>query len=252
MYKVSEVFKLTGVTVRMLHHYDKIGLLVPSEKTESGYRVYNEDDITRLYQILIFKELKFSLSDIKKILDDSNFDREKALINQRKMIENQKQRLENILNSIDETILSLKGDGIMSKNNFKVFNYEEVKKHEEKYAEETKNKYGKSDAYKESKEKTSNYTKNDWNNIMGEADDIYSRLADLMNRDISDSEVQGLVEEWRNHISKNFYNCTVDIFRGLALMYVADERFTKNIDKYKKGLAQFLSDAMNYYCDNNK
>lgn len=252
MYRVSEVSKLTGVSIRMLHHYDKIGLLIPSEKTESGYRIYSYDDIARLYQILIFKELDFSLSNIKKILDDTNFDREEALIEQRQMIEIQKKRLENILDSIDDTILNLRGEGIMSNKSFRAFSYEDVKKHEEKYADETKHKYGDSDAYKESRVKTSKYTKSDWDNIMTEADYLYTELSKLMDREVSDREVQKIVEDWRNHISKNFYNCTIEIFRGLALMYVADDRFTKNIDKYGKGLAQFLSDAMNVYCDNHK
>lgn len=86
---------------------------------------------------------------------------------------------------------------------------------------------------------------------MEEASGIYEELAKLREKDPSDNQVQDLVEQWRNHISANFYNCTIEIFRGLALMYVADERFTKNIDKYGEGLAQFMSDAMNIYCDNN-
>ena len=86
---------------------------------------------------------------------------------------------------------------------------------------------------------------------MGEASVIYEELAKLRDKDPSDKLVQDLVEQWRNHISTNFYNCTLEIFRGLALMYVAGERFTKNIDKYGEGLAQFMSDAMNIYCDNN-
>ena len=138
----------------------------------------------------------------------------------------------------------------MNKENFKAFDYEDIKKHEEKYKEETERKYGKTDAYKESKEKTSKYSKNDWENIMGEAESIYVELSKLMDKEPSDEQVQLLVEKWRNHITENFYNCTIEIFRGLALMYVADERFTKNIDKYGEGLAQFLSDAMNIYCDN--
>ena len=86
---------------------------------------------------------------------------------------------------------------------------------------------------------------------MVEASVIYEELANLMDKEPSDEKVQKLIEKWRNHISTNFYNCTIEIFRGLALMYVGDERFTKNIDKYKDGLAQFMSDAMNIYCDNN-
>ena len=251
MYKISEVARLSGVSVRMLHHYDNIGLLIPSDKNDKNYRLYSDEDVKKLYQILIFKELEFSLKEIKNILDDENFDREKALRLQRELIVEKRKRMDNILNSIDEVIDNLEGDKAMSNKDFKAFSYEEIKKHEEKYKEETEKRYGKSSAYKECNEKTSKYSKNDWENISKEADEIYKKLADLMDRQLEDIEVQDLVDQWRNHISKNYYNCTIDIFRGLALMYVADERFTKNIDKYKDGLAQFLSDAMNVYCDNH-
>lgn len=250
MYKINEVSKLTGVSIRMLHHYDKIRLLEPSKRTDSNYRMYNDDDIARLYQILLFKELEFPLQEIKQILDYKDFNRKEALKAQRNLIFKKKQRLERILESIDDTIENLGGE-TMSKDNFKAFGYEEVKKHQEKYKEETEKRYGNSDAYKESQEKTSKYSKNDWENIMEEASGIYEELAKLREKDLSDNQVQDLVEQWRNHISANFYNCTIEIFRGLDLMYVADERFTKNIDKYGEGLAQFMSDAMNIYCDNN-
>ena len=250
MYKINEVSKLTGVSIRMLHHYDKIRLLEPSKRTDSNYRMYNDDDIARLYQILLFKELEFPLQEIKQILDDKDFNREEVLKAQRNLIFEKKQRLERILESIDDTIKNL-GVETMSKNNFKVFDYEEVKKHQEKYKEETKKRYGKSDAYRESQGKTSKYSKNDWENIMQEAGAIYEELYKLMDKDPSDEKVQELIEKWRNHITTNFYNCTIEIFRGLALMYVGDERFTKNIDKYGEGLAKFMSDAMNIYCDNN-
>ena len=250
MYKINEVSKLTGVSIRMLHHYDKIGLLSPSKRNNSNYRIYNEDDIARLYQILIFKELEFPLQEIKQILDDKDFDKEQALKLQRNLIFEKKKRLERILESIDDTIENL-GGYVMSKNNFKAFDYEEVKKHQETYKEETEKRYGNSDAYKQSQEKTSKYSKSDWENITEEASVIYEELAKLMDQDPTDENVQELIEKWRNHISTNFYNCTIEIFRGLALMYVGDERFTKNIDKYGEGLAQFMSDAMNIYCDNN-
>lgn len=250
MYKINEVSKLTGVSIRMLHHYDKIKLLEPSKRTDSNYRMYNDDDIARLYQILLFKELEFPLQEIKQILDDKDFNREEALKVQRNLIFEKKKRLERILESIDDTIENLGGE-TMSKNNFKAFGYEDVKKHQEKYKEETEKRYGKSDAYRESQGKTSKYSKNDWENIMQEAGAIYEELYKLMDKDPSDEKVQELIEKWRNHITTNFYNCTIEIFRGLALMYVGDERFTKNIDKYGEGLAKFMSDAMNIYCDNN-
>ena len=107
MYKINEVSKLTGVSIRMLHHYDKIRLLEPSKRTDSNYRMYNDDDIARLYQILLFKELEFPLQEIKQILDDKDFNRKEALKAQRNLIFKKKQRLERILESIDDTIENL-------------------------------------------------------------------------------------------------------------------------------------------------
>src|SRR5699024_3726294 len=187
---------------------------------------------------------------IKRILDDKDFDKEEALRVQRNLIFEKKKRLERIIESIDDTIENLGGE-TMSKNNFKAFGYEDVKKHQEKYKEETEKRYGNSDAYKESQEKTSKYSKNDWENIMGEASVIYEELAKLMDKDPSDKQVQDLVEQWRNELSIKSYKCTIEIVRVLAIMYVGDERCTKNIHKYGEGLAQFMSDAMNIHCDNN-
>ncbi|MEG2983575.1 MAG: MerR family transcriptional regulator [Peptostreptococcaceae bacterium] len=252
MYKVNEVSKLSGISIRMLHHYDKIGILVPSKKTEKNYRLYSEEDIKRLYQILIFKELEFSLKDIKNILDDENFDREKALKLQRELIVKKKNRMEKIITSIDEVVDNMRGNERMSKKNFEGFNYDQIKSHKEKYDEETKKRYGDSNAYKEFKRKTASYVKGDWENISKEANHIYLQLSKLMDKDPGDKEVQKLVQNWRDHITNNFYDCKIEIFRGLSLMYVADERFAKNIDAYGEGLAQFLSDAMNIYCDKNK
>lgn len=249
MYKVNEVSKLSGVSIRMLHHYDEIGVLIPSRKTEKRYRLYSDEDIKRLYQILTLKELDFTLNDIKKILDDKTLDTKEVLKFQKELVLEKRNRLNNIIQSIDEQINDLGGNRNMSKKDFKVFDYENIKKHEERYKDETKKKYGDSDAYSECSKKTESYNKNDWKKISDEANKIYEELAQLMDKAPEDEEVQIVIEKWRNHISKNFYNCTIEIFRGLGIMYIADERFTKNIDKCKTGLAQFLSDGIKVYCD---
>ena len=251
LYKIKEVSTMAGVTVRTLHHYDAIDLLKPCYISDSGYRFYGNEELEKLHQILFFRELDFSLEEIKNILNSPEFDKGHCLGVHRQLLLEKRQRLDNIIASLDKTLLSLKGGKEMSKKEmFKPFDMKNIEEHKAKYAEETKERYGKTDAYKESQKKTSKYTKDQWENIMGEAGEIYSSLANLMDRDPSDKEVQGLVEQWRNHITKNFYHCTPEIFRGLALMYTADERFTENIDKYGKGLAKFLSDAMIIYCDN--
>lgn len=251
LYKIKEVSKLAGVTVRTLHHYDAIDLLKPCFVSDSGYRFYGDEELEKLQQILFFRELDFSLEEIKNILNSPNFDKAHCLSIHRQLLLEKRQRLDNIIASLDQTLSSLEGGKEMSKKEmFKPFDIKDIESHKAKYAKETEERYGNSDAYKESQRKTSKYDKADWENIMGEAGEIYSDLATLMDRKPADKEVQALVEKWRNHITKNFYNCTPEIFRGLALMYTADERFAENIDKYGEGLAQFLSDAMIIYCDN--
>lgn len=252
-YKVKEVADMAGVSVRTLHHYDQIGLLKPQSVTSAGYRLYTDSDLETLQQILFFKELDFNLQEIKEIIQDPSFDRACALRTHRELLIEKKNRLERIIQSVENTMEWIEGGITMNKKEmFNGFDMTEIDKHKEKYAEETRQKYGQSDAYKESEKKTSGYSKDDWARVMGRAGEIYERLASLMEKHPSDPQVQEVIGEWRQHITDSFYNCTPEIFRGLAEVYVCDERFTANIDKFKEGLAQFMSEAMIIYCDNLK
>lgn len=251
MYKVKEVEKLTGVTVRMLHHYDKIGLLKPSFINEAGYRFYNDENLEQLQQIMFFKELDFSLDEIKQITQSPNFDKKSALKSHKKLLLQRKIRLENLIKTIDNTLE--KGVNNMNNDeNFKAFDTNEIENYKNKYKQEVKAKYGHTDAYKEYEVKTSKYEKNNWQNIIEKGDEIFKKLAMLMDKSPSDVEVQNEIENWRNHISKNFYNCTVDILQSLGEMYINDSRFTENIDKHQNGLSNFINEAIKIYCKNNK
>ncbi|AVP64524.1 MerR family transcriptional regulator [Clostridium botulinum] len=252
-YKVKEVADMAGISVRMLHHYDKIGLLKPESINTAGYRLYSNKNLDRLQQILFFKELNFPLQEIKIILDSPNFNRKEALKTHRQLLLEKKIRLEKIIQSVDKTINCIEGGIKMDKKEvLGAFDMTKIEEHQKKYSKEVKEKYGNTSAYKESNEKTSKYTKEDWNNIMKDWDKIYKKLVNLMDRDPGHKEVQEAVHDFRNHISKNFYSCTPEIFRGLGDLYVNDERFTSNIDKYKVGLSKFLREAINVYCDNIK
>ena len=252
-YKIKEVADMVGVSVRTLHHYDKIGILKPESVTPAGYRLYNDGDLERLQQVLFFKELDFSLEEIKEILDNPDFDRKHALKTHRELLIEKKKRLDKIIKSVDKTIDSIEGGIDMNKKEmFEGFDMSEIEAHKEKYAEETKQKYGDSGAYKESMKKTSKYTKEDWARINASNERIYGKIVANMDKGIDNPEVQNAVDELRQEITNNFYNCTIEIFRGLGDLYVNDERFTANIDKHKQGLAKFLSEAMHYYCDNIK
>ncbi len=250
-YKVKEVADLAGVSVRTLHYYDEIGLLKPESVSPAGYRLYSERDLERLQQILFFTELGFSLSRTKSILERPDFDRKKALLSHKELLIEKKKRLERMIASVDKTLETLEGGAEMSKKEmFEAFDMSEIERNMEKYAEEAEQKYGGSKAYEESMKRAKSYTKEDWARIMHDADRIYKNLASLVGRDPADPEVQKAIGEWRQHISNNFYECTLEIFRGLGDLYVDDVRFTQNIDKYKPGLAAFMREAMHIYCDN--
>lgn len=249
-YKINEMAKLAGVSVRTLHHYDKIGLLKPKAVSESGYRFYSEIEIEKLQQILFFKELEFSLNDIKEIINSPDYDRKSVLKTHKKLLQEKRNRLNEVINTLEKTLNSMEGKNIMAKKEmFKGFDMTDVEKHKNEYAKEAKEKYGDSDAYKESEKKTSKYDKADWERITLEGNTIFKSIASNMDKDPNTEEVQKLVAKWRNHISKNFYNCTPEIFRGLTLTYEYDERFKNNIDQFGEGLTEYLCKAMNIYCD---
>ncbi|PTX64592.1 DNA-binding transcriptional MerR regulator [Melghirimyces profundicolus] len=248
-YQVKEVADLAGVSIRTLHHYDHIGLLKPSSFTEAGYRMYSDRDLERLQQILFFKELDFPLHQIKEILDDPKFDRKHALRMHRELLMKKKERLERIIETVDQTIQSMEGGIPMDKKKmFTSFSMKEIEEHQKKYSEEAKRRYGK-ERVEDVEKKTSRYSEEKWAAIMGRWKDIYERIAARMDRGPEDPEVQQTLEEYRQLITDNFYECTPEIFRGLGDLYVQDERFTRNIDRYGEGMARFLRDAMHVYCD---
>lgn len=251
-YKINEVAKIVGISVRTLHHYNNIGLLIPETVSESGYRFYGTNELIRLQQILFFKELDFTLTEIKEILDNSDFDREKALQSHKNLLLKKRNRIDQIIKTVEKTIMSIKGENKMATEEmFGGFDMKEIEEHKQKYADEVKQRWGNSQAYKESERKTKNYKKEDWARIKNEQEYIYKKFIDSMDKGFSSPDAQAAVKEWQQSITKNFYNCSNEILRGLGDMYVSDDRFTQNIDKYKPGLSLFLKNAFDYYCDNN-
>ncbi|GEL77576.1 MerR family transcriptional regulator [Tenuibacillus multivorans] len=251
MYQVKEVAELSGISVRTLHHYDKIGLLKPSKVAKNGYRYYDDDNLAQLQHILFFKELDFSLKQIKDIMTDNDFDERDTLMKHRELLEKKIHRLEKLIKTIDETFASMKEGGSMNqKKMFENFSMEDIENHKTKYAKETKEKYGHTDAYKQSQQRTANYTEEDWKSISEQSHEIYNRLASLMNHSPEEDEVQKAIGQWYQLINDNFYECSPEMFSGLGDMYVNDPRFTKNINQYGEGLAQFMRDAMHIFSNN--
>lgn len=240
--KIQEVADLTGTTVRTLRYYDEIGLLPPSRITPAGYRLYDEASLETLQQILFFRELDFPLENIRRIMDDPHYDRKQALAHQKELLCQKRDRLNGLIDLLERRI---KGETTMS---FEEFDMSQIEAHKQKYAQETQERWGGTDAYKESARKSARYGKDDWQRIGVESEAIMQGFAALRGQDPTCSEAQALCARWQQHISRNFYNCTKEILAGLGQMYVLDERFTQNLDQYGEGTAAFMAQALAAYC----
>lgn len=241
-FTVGELAKLTGITVRTLHHYDEIGLVQPSDRSRSGYRLYGDGDVLRLQQVLLYRELGLPLDEIAAVLDDPSYSRSKSLREHREVLVAKRARLDAMLAALDTALRLEEGKPMQPedvKTMFDGFDPDE-------YADEAKQRWGETDSYKESMRRTKTYGKAEWEVIRAEATSIYERFAELMREAAapSDARVRGVVEAHRAHIDRWFYPCSRDMHRGLGEMYVADPRFTANIDKLGPGLARFVRDAI--------
>lgn len=240
-FTVGELAKITGVTVRALHHYDDIGLVEPSQRSAAGYRLYGDDDVLRLQQVLLFRELGLPLDEIGAVLDDPAFDRARALREHRAALTTRRARLDAMIAALD-TALRLEEKPMTTADLTSLF---DGFSHDEHDAE-ARERWGDTDSYKESARRTKQYGKADWDKIRGEADAIYGELAALMRAHVAadDPRVAEQVEAHRAHIDRWFYPCSIEMQRALAEMYVADPRFTANLDKLGAGFARYLRDAI--------
>ena len=245
---VRQLATLAGVSVRTLHHYDQIGLLTPSARTEAGYRLYGEADLLRLQQILFFKELDFPLAEIQAILDQPGFDQVEALRVHRRMLGERAARLACLLKTVDRTIAKLTGEDTMPLTDEEIyegFSPEERARFKE-YEVEAAERWGEMAA--ESGRRMSQMTKAQWQAIQQEGGAVTRLIGDYMGRPVSDGVVQAAIARHHAWI-ENFYPCSAEMYRGLGQVYVDDPRFTATYDKIRPGLAVFMRDAMAYYAD---
>ncbi len=244
-YTVHQLSKLANISIRTLHYYDEINLLKPSFVKPNGYRCYEEKELIKLQQILFFRELDFSLEQMKAMFASPAFNPVEALRDQAKLLSIKKTRLDGLLNTIHNTIKSMKKiRKINVETLYDAFNKNEL----EKYKEEARQKWGHTDAYKQSIARTKNWTKIDYDRVKSENEKLIRALIKAMPQGIESVEVQKLVALHHQGISQ-FYDCSYEMYRNLGKMYVEDPRFTANYDKFKPGLAEFLYRAIEYYCD---
>lgn len=242
---IKEFAKLTGVSVRTLHYYDEIGLLKPAfVDPNNNYRFYDEKNLERMQEILFYRELDFSLKSIIEILSSPNYNKEQALESQKYLLILKKQRLERLISAIDS---ALKGENTM---NTEVFDNSEFECARKKYADEARERWSNTVAYKESQQKTANYSESKYRELDKEMSRIFSLFAKCKadGMKATDNGVQELAGELQKFITDNYYNCTSEIFAGLGKMYSKDERFRENIDKHGAGTAEFISSAIEVYC----
>ena len=240
MRTVREVSKITGVSVRTLHYYDAIGLLKPTQVTEAGYRMYDDTALSRLQNILLFRELQFPLKEIKVILDSPNFDPSEAITQQIELLELQYKHIGELITFARE----IQNKGVKTMN-FDVFDKNEI----EKYKTEVITKWGDTKAYQEDKQKDIARNEGSDSRIANELMAMFSELGDLKHLTPNSDEVQKKISALQKFITDNYYVCTDEILDGLGKMYLCDERFKKNIDRAGgDGTAELVSQAISVYC----
>jgi len=241
MKTVHEVSELAGISVRTLHHYDAIGLLSPTETTEAGYRLYDDDALAQLQCILLFKELEFPLKDIKSILDSPNFERNKALDQQIELLKLKKEHIENLI----DLATGIRMIGVKKLMSFEAFDTKKI----DEYARQAKESYGTTPAYKEFEKKSKGRSKEQEKQISIGMMNIFADLGKLRSFSPEDTQVQEKIAELRGYITEHFYNCTPEILSGLGEMYAGGGSMTENINNYAgEGTAEFTAEAIRIYC----
>jgi len=240
MMTVHEVSDLTGVSIRALHHYDRIGLLHPAEVTGAGYRLYDDTALERLQCILLFKELQFSLKEIKDILDSPDFDYSRALDQQITLLQMKKEHLENLINLARE----IKQIGV-KKLDFTVFNTKKM----DEYAERAKESWGQTPEYRECEEKSKDMTKEDERKLWAGLMEIFTEFGSMKGSSPSGSAAQRLVKKLQDYITEHFYTCSDEILAALGNMYAGGGEMTDNINHAGgEGTAEFAAQAIKVYC----
>ena len=240
MKTVKEVSLLTGVSVRALHHYDAIGLLKPTRVTEAGYRLYDDTALARLQNILLFRQLQFSLKDIKSILDSPTFQPMEALEQQIHLLELQREQLDRLLSHAH----NIQKTGVFSMD-FSKFDTSKINA----YAAQAKAKWGKTEAWQEFEEKTAGQTDAQVQSTGDDLMDIFVQFGTIRTASPGSKEAQDLVYKLQSFITQHYYNCTKPILQGLGQIYIAGDSMTENIDKAGgEGTAQFVHDAIEVFC----
>jgi MerR family transcriptional regulator, thiopeptide resistance regulator len=240
---VGAVAALTGVSVRTLHHYDHIGLVVPSVRTPAGYRGYTDADIERLHLVLVYRSVGMPLEEIRALLDDSRADVLEHLRRQHALLLEQADRLQHTIKAVEELMNAhRKGIQLTAEEQVEIFG---TTAFGEEYRAEAEERWGGTDAWKQSQQRVSKLTKPDWIAIKAEGDALLADLAQAKRDGVmpGSAEANELAARHRASIER-FYDCGEEMHLNLVEMYLADERFTRYYDDVEPGLAQLVHDIV--------
>jgi DNA-binding transcriptional MerR regulator len=242
---VGEVAALAGVSVRTLHHYDALGLVVPSSRSRAGYRRYDRHDLERLQEVLLFKRLGFGLDEVAALLADPAHDRRTALLRQRDLLAERAARLAAVRDLVERTLATLDGGDPMSETDM-FDGLDPLEWNERTHGEEVRERWAETDAYRESSRRTARYSQEDWARLGAQNEALEAGLAALLVEGVSaeDPRAMDLAEAHRRHIDEWFYPCSYEMHVGLSDLYAADERFAAHYDDRAPGLAAYLRDAI--------
>jgi MerR family transcriptional regulator, thiopeptide resistance regulator len=244
VYTVKQLADLANVSPRTLHYYDEIGLLKPAAYGSNGYRYYGREALLKLQQILFFRELGFSLDQIKMITGRPEFDLLHALEVHRKALQERAVRLASLIQTVDRTILYMKGEADMSESQlFEGFSEDQ----QQEYIERARERWG--ETVSESARKWNSYTQEQKAQIMAEGQAIYTDALAYLGDDPARPEVQQIIARWHQHM-RNFYEPTPEIMLGLGQAYADDPEFAAFFKRLHPDLPDFLRRAITHYCQN--
>lgn len=250
-YSIRELSKLAGVSARTLRYYDEIDLLKPLYVNDAGYRYYGDKELVILQQILFYRERGFELKSIQKIIYQENFDIMNALKDHLRELEEQRKHMESLIQTVKQTILSMKGEYHMSdQEKFQVFKEKLVRENEEKYGAEIREKYG-DEEMDESNRKLLNMTEEEWEKFRGLEAEIYNQLKEgvLAGIQPDSEEAKQIVILHKEWLSRTWKQYTAEAHKAVANGYICDERFKMYYDKEVSGCAQLLKQAIHFWAD---
>lgn len=250
-YSISELAQLAGVSARTLRYYDEIHLLKPAYVNGAGYRYYGEKEVAILQQILFYRERKFDLKQIQKIISEKDFDIMHALEEHLLGLEEQKKRMDSLIQMVKQTIQAMKGAYQMSdKQKFESFKKDAIEKNETNYGKEIREKYG-DEAVNASNRKLMTLSEEQWSEFQNLEDEIRINLEQAARKGKSPEseagkEIVALHKKWLSYTWKQY---SAKAHKDVASMYVADKRFKAYYDKEIAGCAEFLSKAIRYWVE---